>query len=81
MTTSQPASTRETALNPNVVVGVLLTVVLTGIIMGLFALNHRIDTRFDKLDTKIDTRFDKLDNKLDQLTELLLSGKIKVTAP
>lgn len=71
---------------------VLLTVFLGAAIMGYFHLDTKIDKGIGEvrgeirdmrteLNTKIDTRFDKLDDKLDRLTELLLSGKIKVTAP
>ena len=77
MTTSIPAAKDQSALNPNVVLGVLLTAVLAASIMGFFHLSNKIDTRIGEVRTEIR----EVNTKLDRLTELLLSGKIKVTAP
>ncbi len=68
MTTPQPTSTREAAINPNVLLGVLLTAILAASIMGFFHLDRKIGN----LGTRMDARFDRL-------TELLLTGKVKVT--
>ena len=68
MTTPQPTSTREAAINPNVLLGVLLTAILAASIMGFF----HLDSKIGNLETRMDARFDRL-------TELLLSGKVKVT--
>ena len=65
MTTPQPTSTREADINPNVLLGVLLTAILAASIMGFFHLDAKIDTRFSALDAKTDTRFSALDAKID----------------
>ena len=49
MTTPQPTSTREAAINPNVLLGVLLTEVLAASIMGFFHLDAKVDSRFSTL--------------------------------
>ena len=75
MTTPQPSSTREAAINPNVLPGVLLTAILAASIMGFFHLDSKIgnlDSKIGNLETRMAARFDRL-------TELLLSGKVKVT--
>ena len=88
MTTPISAAKDQGALNPNVVLGVLLTAVLAASIMGFFHLDTKIerletrmDARFDQMETRMDARFDQMDARFDRLTELLLSGKIQVTAP
>ena len=65
MTTPQPTSTREADINPNVLLGVLLTAILAASIMGFFHLDAKIDTHFSTFDAKTDTRFSALDAKTD----------------
>ena len=68
-TPTTPVGNREqAAVNPNVLLGVLLAAVLMAVVMGFF----HLDAKIDGIETRLNARFDRL-------TELLLSGKVKVT--